>query len=210
MAKTFYRWTRDLHLYVGLFISPFILVFSVSLFFLNHAWRPDPKPVVDSGEVHVKVTIPDGFESTEGREQIEIAKAILSERGMSGEIDHISRLPKKKRWKIGVMAPGRQAAIYVDAETSRATVERTTTGLWDAMTYLHKSPGPHNAALRGNWIFTRIWAFLVDSVTLLLLFISISGIYLWAIIKSERKTGWLLLGAGLVSFVGLVCSFASL
>ena len=33
----FYRWTRDLHLYFGLFISPFILLFSVSVFFLNHA-----------------------------------------------------------------------------------------------------------------------------------------------------------------------------
>ena len=199
-----------MHLYVGLFISPFILVFSVSLFFLNHAWSPDPRPVEGAGEVHAKITIPNGFASTAGREQIKIAKPILSELGVAGEVERISRLPKKKLWKIGVMTPGRQAAIYVDAETGRATVERTTTGLWDAIIYLHKSPGPHNVALRGNWVFTRIWAFLVDSVTLLLLFISISGVYLWAVIKSERRVGWLLLGAVLVSFVGLIGSFASL
>jgi hypothetical protein len=210
VAKTFYRWTRDLHLYIGLFISPFIFVFSVSLFFLNHAWSPTPKPIEGSGEVHAKITIPNGFESTQGREQIEIAKPILSELGIAGEIERISRLPNKKLWKIAVMTPGRQAAIDVDAETGQATVARTTTGLWDAMIYLHKSPGPHNVALRGNWVFTRIWTFLVDSVTLLLLFISVSGVYLWAVIKSERRAGWLLLGAGLVSFVGLVGSFASL
>jgi hypothetical protein len=210
VAKTFYWWTRDLHLYVGLFISPFVLVFSISVFFLNHAWNPDPKPVVDAGEVRAKITIPRGFERTEGREQIEIAKPILSELGVSGEIDRISRLPKKKLWKIGVMTPGRQAAIHVDVDTGQATVERTQTGFWDAMIYLHKSPGPHNAALRGNWVFTKIWKFLADSVTFLLLFISISGIYLWAVIRSERRAGWILLGAGLVSFVGIVCSFASL
>jgi hypothetical protein len=210
VITSFYRWTRDLHLYVGLFISPFILIFSISLFLLNHAWSPAPQPVVVAGEVGAKVTIPKGFANTEGREQIEIAKPILSELGIAGEIERIARLPDKKRWKIAVMTPGRQTAIYVDAETGQATVERTTTGLWDAMIYLHKSPGPHNVALRGNWVFTKIWKFLADSVTLLLLFISISGIYLWAVIKSERRVGLVLLGAGLASFVGVVCSFASL
>ena len=210
MTKTFYGWTRNLHLYFGLFIGPFLLVYSISVLFLNHSWSPDYRPTGGSGEVSVKITIPKGFESTKGREQIEIAKPILSELGIAGEIDRISRLPKKKLWKIGVMTPGQQATIYVDAQAGRAAVERTKTGFWDALIYLHKSPGPHNAALRGNWIFTRIWKFLADSMTLLLLFISISGIYLWAVIKSERKAGLILLGAGLVSFVGVVCSLASL
>ena len=31
-----YRWIRDLHLYFGLFISPFILLFAGSVFYLNH------------------------------------------------------------------------------------------------------------------------------------------------------------------------------
>ena len=210
MTKTFYGWTRDLHLYFGLFISPFILIFSISLFFLNHAWSPDYKAAAGAAELSVKVTIPEGFASTEGREQIELAKPILSELGIAGEIDRISRLPKKRLWKIRVMTPGRQATVYVDADAGRARVERTKTGFWDALIYLHKSPGPHNAVLRGNWIFTRIWKFLADSVTLLLLFITISGVYLWAVIKSERKAGLIALGAGLVSFVGVVWSFSSL
>ena len=31
-----YRWIRDLHLYLGLFVSPFVLLFAVSVFYLNH------------------------------------------------------------------------------------------------------------------------------------------------------------------------------
>jgi hypothetical protein len=41
MSRPFYRVTRDLHLYFGLFISPFILVFAVSVFFLVHRLPPN-------------------------------------------------------------------------------------------------------------------------------------------------------------------------
>jgi len=38
--KRFYLITRDLHLYFGLFISPFVLLFAISVIFLVHAWIP--------------------------------------------------------------------------------------------------------------------------------------------------------------------------
>src|SRR5258708_6738864 len=38
--KRLYAFTRDLHLYLGLFICPTVLVFAVSVFFLVHAWIP--------------------------------------------------------------------------------------------------------------------------------------------------------------------------
>jgi len=37
IEKAFYRWTRDLHLYVVLLVSPFVIAFAASVFFLNHA-----------------------------------------------------------------------------------------------------------------------------------------------------------------------------
>jgi len=38
-----YRFVRAAHLYFGLFISPFVLLFAVSVFFLVHAWLPMKK-----------------------------------------------------------------------------------------------------------------------------------------------------------------------
>ena len=35
--KRFYLITRDLHLYLGLFISPFVLLFAISVIFLVHS-----------------------------------------------------------------------------------------------------------------------------------------------------------------------------
>ena len=46
-------------------------------------------------------------------------------------------------------------------------------------------PGDH----RGNRVFTRVWTGLIDTVVCAIVLISISGIYLWAVIKAERKTG---------------------
>ena len=42
--RRFYLVTRDLHLYVGLFLSPFVLVFAVSVFYLVHGLADRPAP----------------------------------------------------------------------------------------------------------------------------------------------------------------------
>jgi hypothetical protein len=76
------------------------------------------------------------------------------------------------------------------------------------LVYLHKSPGQHNANIRGNWIFTRLWRILVDSVVYVLLFLTTGGVYLWAVIKAERKTGLICLGAGMVCFWSIVAALS--
>ena len=65
-------------------------------------------------------------------------------------------------------------------------------------------PGPHNVAIRGNWIGISLWRGVADATIYLLLFISLSGIYLWWAIKAERRTGLMLLAAGAVTFFGLI------
>lgn len=39
-GQLLYRWVRELHLYVGMFIGPFVLVFAISAMLFNHAWNP--------------------------------------------------------------------------------------------------------------------------------------------------------------------------
>ena len=66
--RRFYLITRDLHLYVGLFLSPFVLVFSVSVFYLVHglAQRPAPVPSASSRTVN-NVAVPAGLAGMQGR-----------------------------------------------------------------------------------------------------------------------------------------------
>jgi hypothetical protein len=195
-STTFYVWVRDLHLYVGLFVSPFVLIFAISTLLLNHNWSPgstkNPEETVQRRPITVRVP--------EGLSTIDQARQLMDQAGVSGEIGFVRRLAKENRLSISVMKPGHEAKIEVDLQSNTVTVEEHQTGFWEALVYLHKSPGPHNANIRGNWSYTRIWKGLADSAVYSILFLSASGIFLWAVIKAERRIGLLLMALGTLSF----------
>lgn len=199
-SKSLYSWIRELHLYFGLFISPFILIFAISTILFNHTFKPWDKARVQ--ETTASVEIPQGV--TDGAEGLKPAKQILRQVGVSGEIGYLRYRPKQNRLIIPVMKPGQEITIDVDLEKGAAAIKRRDTDIWEAMLYLHKSPGQHNVNIRGNWVFTQIWRWLADTVVYLILFISASGIYMWTVLSAERKVGLILLGAGGLSFVLIV------
>jgi hypothetical protein len=190
-----YGWIRDLHLYFGLFLSPFVLLFAVSTILFNHTWTP----WAGGGEPQTRTV---AVQPPAGLEGIERARDLLRQAEVSGEIRHLRG--EGDRFTIPVIGPGWEATVRVDLAEGFAEVTERTTGFWNAILYLHKSPGPHSAAIRGNWTFTLAWRWLIDGVVCLILFVSASGIYLWWALRAERRTGLVLLGAGGVCFVGLV------
>lgn len=197
-----YRWTRDFHLYLGLFVSPFVLLFAASVFYLNHGkLLPGAEPRV---ETYRNLMIPDGFERLKGREAVARARAILPQVNASGEIGFLRYVAKDRRLVFPVSKAGTEATVDVDLAARTATVKRRPMGLWESLSYLHKMPGPHNVAIRGNWVGTGIWRTFADATIYLLLFISVSGVYLWWAIKVERRIGLALLGAGAVTLFGLI------
>jgi hypothetical protein len=197
-----YRWLRDLHLYFGLFVSPFVLLFAASVFYLNHGKliAGDAPPV----ETYRDLSLPDGFDRLKGREAVDRATAILPQVRVSGEIGYLRYVAKDRPLIFPVSKAGAEATIDVDIDARTATVKRRSMNFWESLSYLHKMPGPHNVAIRGNWIGTGIWRLLADATIYLLLFISLSGVYLWWALKAERRIGAALLAAGAFTFVGLV------
>ena len=125
MPKPLYTTTRNLHLYAGLFLSRFVLLFAVSVFSLVHAPR-----------------------------------------------------------------------------TAAITLRHT--GFADALVHLHKMPGPHNVSLRGNSLYMQLWRWLADATSYGVLFLSLSGVYLWATLRAERRLGLALLAAGALTFFGVL------
>jgi hypothetical protein len=197
----FYRWIRDLHLYFGLFISPFVLVFSVSVLFLNHA-KIDPNGWTD---VHSQaVRVPSGLETAQGPAAIALAKQVLAQVGVTGEIGFTRVVRNTHHFVFPVSRPGLEANVDLDINAGTAVVSRRRTGLLEALGYLHKMPGPHNANIRGNWIWTQVWRPFTDATIYLTLFISVSGLYMWYVLKAERRIGLALLTAGAASFFGMI------
>ena len=203
-TRAFYRWTRDLHLYLGLFISPFVLVYAVSAALLVHAALPwGGRAAAPAERRSMRVPVAHTADGLAAAKEIRAALAI------PGEIGYVSRSPEKRTLDFPIESPGRVASVHVELATGLATVEERETGVWDAMIYLHKMPGPHNAKIRGNWLFTRLWGWLVDATVYLLLFLSASGIYLWLTLRSERRAGLIFLGAGVASFTAIVVAIVA-
>ena len=205
--KQFYAFTRDLHLYFGLFISPLVLVFAVSVFFLVHARLPGAVPPPAS-RIAGDLPVPAGVELLSGREQVNALRGVLDRLGVQGEVNSIRRIANEHRLVISVIIPGREVTVDLHLETRSAIVASRGESMWSAMVYLHKMPGQHLANLRGNWVYMRLWRWLADATVYLVLFLSISGIYLWAVLRAERRIGLALLAAGAFSFLGLVYAIA--
>ena len=185
-----------------MFISPFVLLFAASVFYLNHGKLnagQQPAPETFRG-----LDIPDGLDRLKGPEAVARAREILPQVNVSGEIGFLRYVPKDRHLIFPVSRAGSEATVHVNLDARTATVTHRPMNLWESLSYLHKMPGPHNVAIRGNWVGTQVWRWFADATIYLLLFISLSGVYLWWAIKGERRTGLTLLAAGALTFFGLI------
>ena len=186
IPKMFYDWNRHLHFYFGLFVSPFIVIFSLSTIMLNHGWKPAPQESVSTVSLQLD-------ESLKGKQ---LVSELISQLDLRGEIVG-NGLLRDNKTTVFVMRPGATRRVVVDMKTGQAEIILKTFGLLDTMVYLHRNPGPHKPT---RWIFGKIWGWLTDATVYLALFLTVSGIYIWVVLKAERKTGLIALGAGCLSF----------
>jgi hypothetical protein len=198
-----YPTLRSLHLYLGLFVSPFVVVFAASVIFLVHSWLPGSKASATTRTV-ANVAIPETAETAKGREQVVALRPVLDGLGVRGEIGFIRYVPRDRRITMPVTQPGRQTTVELRLAERAATITESRTGIADAMTYLHKMPGPHNVNIRGNSPHVTAWRWFADGTVYLLLLVSATGIYLWAVLKAERRIGLGLLAAGALSMGGVI------
>jgi hypothetical protein len=196
--KKYYPPVRSLHLYAGLFVSPFVLIFSISVLVLNHAGFVNSIiPVKHLPVIKTQLnTIP--YNTSD----LQTAKAIIQQLHIKGEIDYISQ--NEDHISFPVTTPGTRTKIEVNKHTKEVLITRDEEGTLRAANYLHKMPGPHNSTIRGNASFMKNWRILADVVVYLLLFVSASGIFLWYFLKAERKLGWVAIILGGITFTALL------
>jgi hypothetical protein len=187
-------------LYLGLFISPFVLVFSVSVFFIVHSWLPRIAPVTSTTRVVSALPLPGDLQKLSGRPLIDALKPVLEKAGVPGEVGFVQNMVKEQKLIVPVTIPGRETTVSISIASGEATIVTRETGLADALLTLHKSPGQHGPSIRRNWFYMRAWRWMADATVYLTLFISVSGIYLWYVLRAERSVGYILLFAGALSF----------
>ncbi len=203
MRVRFYRLIRDLHLYLGLFSSPFVLVFAISVFFLVHSWLPRIASETSTTRVVAGLPLPGDLATLSGRPLIDALKPALEKAGVPGEVGFVRHMVKEEKLIIPVTIPGRETTVSISIANREATIVTRETGLANALVTLHKSPGQHGPGIRMNWFYMRAWRWMADATVYLVLFISVSGIYLWYVLRAERTVGVILLFAGALTFFGM-------
>jgi hypothetical protein len=206
MPRRLYLILRDLHLYCGLFISPFVVLFALSVFVLVHPRGVTAPP--SSSRLVRNLALPSNLESLSGRARVHAVRPVLEQAGIGGEIGFIRYIPKEHRLEIPVTVPGRETTLDLNLSARTATITERKTGLLDALVQLHKAPGPHLADIRMNWIPMAVWRWFADATVYLLVFLTASGIYLWAVLRAERRVGFVLLTAGALTFFGMAYGLA--
>ncbi len=203
MNARLYRLNRTLHLYLGLFISPFVLVFAITVFFFAHSWLPRFGPETSTTRTIAAFPLPEGWPSLSGGLLIDALKPALATAGVRGEVGFVRHMIKEGQLIIPVTIPGRETMVTINLATRQASVVTRERGLADALMTLHKSPGPHGPGIRMNWPFMKAWQWAADATVYLVLVVSLTGFCLWHALRAERTVGRVLLVAGAVIFFGI-------
>ena len=77
--RRFYLITRDLHLYIGLFLSPFVLLFAVSVFYLVHGLANRPAPGASDQSRTVEIALSADIARLEGRARVDALRPLLEQ-----------------------------------------------------------------------------------------------------------------------------------
>ena len=147
--------------------------------------------------------LPEDLKTLSGRPLIDALKPTLEKADVRGEVGFVRHMVKEEKLIIPVTIPGRETIVSISIASREATIVTREKGLADALVTLHKSPGQHGPDIRMNWLYMKAWRWMADATAYLILFISISGIYLWCVLRAERKVGFILLFAGALSFFGM-------
>src|SRR5262249_49923483 len=133
----------------------------------------------------------------------------LAQLGVGGEVDFVRHAPREHQLIVPVRLPDADTVVTFDYEQRTALIASRQHPMREAFVYLHKMPGPHNADVRGNTLLMRAWRIAADVTAYAVLFITLSGIYLWCALRAERRVGLVLTVLGACTFWGLVYVIAA-
>jgi hypothetical protein len=196
--KQYYALIRSLHLYFGLFISPFILLFAISVLVMNHPLFLDRLFPVREIEPEYRQLYAFEFAGSDSL----MAKKLLRLVNLDGEIDWITRTDTLFSFPLN--KPGLTRWISLNRLTGKVTITGKEFGFFGATRYLHTMPGQHNARMRGNSLLIKLWRVATDTLVYVVLFVSASGVFLWYYLRPERTLGIVSMGVGLVFLVVIV------
>ena len=187
----FSKLLRRTHLYLALFLGPWILMYAVSTFVMNHrAWfrgepAPPPRWETVSSSTYSGEFPPDA-------DRFLMAQQLLAGLGMDGAHAPTLRDGKLVIQRFDAIRPLRITYTLAD---KHLLVERQVWGGGAFLERIHRRRG-----FQHPYLLDDVWASSVDLFWIAVLFWSLSGLWLWWELKTTRRLGALFLSGGLAVF----------
>lgn len=180
-----YRLIRNTHLVLGLVSVLFILTYAVSAVQMAHRIRLSAQ------------TVEEDVALAPGLSPRAFAEALMQQRGYGGELGKPQATPAG--FRVSITRPGASVDAVYDSATGRAHLRRQVRSFLGMLNRLHHQNGLHHEDGRLN-----LWGWALALVSVVLLLIGASGVYLWFRIHAERLTGAILLSANLIVSLALL------
>jgi len=200
----FELWNRKLHFYTGLFLRFFTWLFAFSGLLLNHpSWR---FAEFWNNRKQANYERPITGLGPEVAGDLAQAHEIMKQLAIKGEILWTTTRTDTNQFDFQVRRPGHFFFIKADLGLKRVTVQQSDVNLWGVLKALHTFTGvqmddPRNTR---DWPLTSLWALSMDAVSIGLIFMALSSLYMWFRLPKKRLAGAIVLAFGTL-ICGLFC-----
>ena len=183
---TFLLFVRRLHLYLGLFLLPWVVLFGVSSYPFNHPAPVQPQWTVRFDRAYTLQTPP-------GADLRALGARIHADAGFSGGF-YVNQ-PNPQR--INVTHPDffHPTRITYFADQQRLLAEDREFVWRQFLTSMHAHAGYE---LDSFW--NTVWGIMVDAASVALIVWIASGFVMWWLLPGSRRWGWVAIGGGVAVF----------
>ncbi len=187
---------RRTHLYLGMLLIPWLLVYGLSTLMFNHGdtfrkFRPADPQFTLLWEKDYTLKTPLTHDNLR-----EVALQLLSDHDFEGAF--FAR-QQGQQLTINVQNFLHPTRLTYHLHTHHLMAEKKKFAWVEVLQRLHFRAGYNGTSLLGN-----AWPFIVDVFCLTMLIWILTGLYLWWKIRVSRLPGWLTLGGGVATIVALL------
>jgi hypothetical protein len=178
-----YKIIRNVHLLLASFSLPFLIMYGVSAVQMSHSTWFQMKPAV----VEREMSLASG--QSDARQ---LAREIMSRQpDMKGELSNVQT--SASGLTLRIVVPGTVHEVRYDRASGIARIKTSVAGVMGMLNRLH-----HWAGFWHEPLSMKAWAGFVSVVSLGLLLLGASGIYMWFTRRPERRIGIALLTVNLI------------
>lgn len=176
-----YPLLRSIHLLAGAGSVAFLLMYGISAVQMAHNSWFRMTPAVHEERIRLAPRIADARQ---------LARELMDRGVIRGEIQQTAAAPF--RFTVRVVRPGTVHDVSYDAASGIATVKTSIAGFMGMLNRLH-----HAAGLYHGYALLNAWGWAVAIVSVALLGLGVTGIWMWWLRRQDRAIGLVLLGANL-------------